>query len=62
MKMITMWKDYYREVIIPSLNWINRYWKECFLLSFIIGCGVGYILPNTLLQKFIIIKKNPKTK
>ena len=41
MKMITMWKDYYREVIIPSLNWINRYWKEYFLLSFIIGFGVG---------------------
>ena len=61
MKMITMWKDYYREVIIPSLNWIDRYWKEYFLLSFIIGLGVGYTTKYSL-TKFIVIKKNPKTK
>lgn len=41
MKMITMWKDYYREVIIPSLNWVDRYWKEYFLISFVLGLGVG---------------------
>lgn len=40
MKMITMWKEYYREVIIPFWNWIKRYWKEYFLLSLVIGLGV----------------------
>ena len=40
MKMITMWKEYHREVIIPALNWFKRYWKEYFLLSFVIAFGV----------------------
>ena len=40
MKMITMWKEYYREVIIPFWNWIKRYWKEYFLLSLVIGFGL----------------------
>lgn len=40
MKMITMWKEYYRKAIIPVLNWFKRYWKEYFLLSFVIGLGV----------------------
>ena len=41
MKMITMWKEHYREVIIPSCDWIKRYWKEYLLLTFIFGLGVG---------------------
>lgn len=41
MKMIPMWKEHYREVIISSRNWIRRYWKEYFLLLFVIGFGVG---------------------
>lgn len=40
MKMITMWKEYYREVIIPFWNWLKRYWKEYFLVSLVIGLGV----------------------
>lgn len=40
MKMITMWKAYHREVVVPSWNWLKRYWKEYLLFSLIISLGV----------------------
>lgn len=40
MKMITMWKEFYKEVIIPSWNWFKRYWKEYLLLALVIDLGV----------------------
>lgn len=41
MKMITMCEDYYREVMVPSWNWIKCYWKEYLLLTLIASFCVG---------------------
>lgn len=41
MKFITMWKEYYKEVIIPAFAWVKKYWKEYFLISIVIGIGMG---------------------
>lgn len=41
MKMITMWKEYYKEVIVPSWNWLKVYWREYFLLSLVVSLCVG---------------------
>lgn len=41
MKMITMWKEYYKEVLVPAWDWVKRFWKEYVLLSLVIGLGVS---------------------
>lgn len=41
MKFITMWKEYYKEVIIPAFAWVKKYWKEYFVISIVIGIGMG---------------------
>nr|DAE23848.1 MAG TPA: hypothetical protein [Siphoviridae sp. ct9lR64] len=41
MKFITMWKEYYKEVLIPCWDWFKRYWKEYLLVTCIISLGMG---------------------
>lgn len=44
MKFKTMWKDYYKEVLVPAGAWFKRYWKEYGLISLILGVGVAEYL------------------